>query len=167
MARANIQRNMSLTIDGIGYAGVVNEVTPPVITRVMEETRGGGMDGVLKEDLGQEAMQITLTIHGTKHELLKHLFGPGLGASIVLRTSNKQQGKGGTQIIYKVTGSFSSYDLGTLSMGSKNSTTITGEVEHYEIIEDGKEALFIDIENCIFRVWGEDWKEDERNHIGL
>ncbi|MFM9500773.1 phage major tail tube protein, partial [Streptomyces galilaeus] len=43
-------RAMNLFADGKGYAGVVEEVTPPKLTLKTEEFKAGGMDAPLELD---------------------------------------------------------------------------------------------------------------------
>lgn len=167
MAHPRIQRNMSLSIDGVGYAGIISEVTLPVVTRITEDQRAGGMDGTRKIDLGQEAMQATLVFDGTNHALLSHMNMLGLGATITLRSHNQAQGSAGVNVTYKLTAAWSVYDLGNLTMGAKNQTTITAEVSHFEIIDAGDEVLYIDVDNMVCRVGGVDQLEAARINIGL
>lgn len=47
---AKVLKNFSLFVDGRGYAGKAEEVTPPKLTIKTEEFRGGGMDAPIDID---------------------------------------------------------------------------------------------------------------------
>lgn len=162
-----ILQNMSLGIEGVGYAGIVKAVTPPVITRITEDHRAGGMDGTLRMDLGQEAMEMTLRFAGTDHELLKHIGLMRQGAPISLRTANQAEGGEVDSVVYKATGNWSAYDLGELTPGTANETTITAQLSHFEIIDAGEEVLFIDVPNMVCRIRGADMLKDQRDALGV
>ena len=46
-----ILKNFNLFVDGRGYAGRTEEVTPPKLTIKTEELRAGGMDAPISIDL--------------------------------------------------------------------------------------------------------------------
>ncbi len=73
MALPRKLKNMNLFNDGINYAGQVVEITLPKLSRKMEEYRGGGMNGPVQIDLGQEALELQWTVRPAKlHSLLSH-----------------------------------------------------------------------------------------------
>ena len=52
-----ILKNFNLFVDGRGYAGRAEEVTPPKLTIKTEELRAGGMDAPISIDLGMEKLE--------------------------------------------------------------------------------------------------------------
>ena len=54
---AKILKNFNLFVDGRGYAGKAEEVTPPKLTIKTEEFRGGGMDVPAAVDMGMEKLE--------------------------------------------------------------------------------------------------------------
>ena len=50
----DILKNMSLFVDGRGYAGNVDELNLPKLALKTEEFRGGGMDAPIEIDMGME-----------------------------------------------------------------------------------------------------------------
>jgi len=54
-------KNFALFVDGVSWAGEVPELTPPKLTRKMEEFRAGGMRTPVKVDLGTEALELEVT----------------------------------------------------------------------------------------------------------
>ena len=55
-----VLKNFTLSIDGIGQAGKLEEYTAPEITRITEDFRAGGMDIAVPVDMGMEPMEVTL-----------------------------------------------------------------------------------------------------------
>ena len=83
---AKVLKNFSLFVDGRGYAGKAEEVTPPKLTIKTEEFRGGGMDAPIDIDLGMEKMECQFTLVDFDAELMK-LFGlvDGNAVQVTLR----------------------------------------------------------------------------------
>ena len=54
---SKILKNFNLFVDGRGYAGRAEEVTPPKLTIKTEEIRNGGMDAPISVDLGMEKLE--------------------------------------------------------------------------------------------------------------
>ena len=57
-----VLKNMNLLVDGFGYAGKVTVLTPPKLSRKVEEFRAGGMDGSVELDMGLEKLEATFTL---------------------------------------------------------------------------------------------------------
>ncbi|WP_369674346.1 phage major tail tube protein, partial [Enterococcus faecium] len=71
-------RAMNLFADGKGYAGVVEEVTPPKLTLKTEEFKAGGMDAPLELDQGMEKLECNFTVASYEKELFAaYGLGPG------------------------------------------------------------------------------------------
>lgn len=63
MAVANkLLKNFAVFIDGKGYAGNIKEAQLPALTLVTEEFRAGGMDAGVKVEMGQEALDCSVTL---------------------------------------------------------------------------------------------------------
>jgi phage tail tube protein FII len=56
MAARDVLKNFNLFVDGRGYAGQVQDYTPPDLTAMTEDFRAGGMDGPIAIPLGIEAL---------------------------------------------------------------------------------------------------------------
>ena len=59
---ADVLKNMNLFVDGRGYAGVVDELTPPKLTMKTEEHRAGGMDAPVELDMGMEKLEASFSL---------------------------------------------------------------------------------------------------------
>ena len=64
MALPKKLKNFNLFQNGENFAGQVAEVTPPKLTRKMEAYRGGGMNGPIDIDQGQEGIVLEWTAGG-------------------------------------------------------------------------------------------------------
>ena len=53
-----IIKDAALSVEGVGYAGIIDNIEWPKITRKTEEYRAGGMFGPVDIDLGQEKMEL-------------------------------------------------------------------------------------------------------------
>ena len=58
MALPNTLKNFNAFLDGKSLMGIVEELKLPKLGRKMEDFRGGGMDGPVDIDLGQEKLEI-------------------------------------------------------------------------------------------------------------
>jgi P2 family phage contractile tail tube protein len=83
----DVLKNMSLFVDGRGYAGNIEELNLPKLTMKTEEFRAGGMDAPVEVDMGMEKLECDFTLTRFDKDLLK-LFGlaPGNTVSLTERT---------------------------------------------------------------------------------
>ncbi len=63
--------NLNLFIDGVNFAGIATQVTPPKLKIKAEDYRGGGMDSPIKMDLGLEALEANFSLSGMSVEALR------------------------------------------------------------------------------------------------
>ena len=169
MALPKDTKAWNVFIEGRGYAGEASEVTPPKLTRKMDDFRGGGMDGTVKIDLGQEAMQATIKIRGDSPELLRKLgitTHDGLG--LRLRRAIAGESGGQVQAVEEVwRGRFSEIDQGTYKSGDPNEKSYMVELSYYRHTVDGQVIIEIDVVNMICIVDGVDLLKAQRDAIGL
>ena len=64
-------RNFQLSVDGVGYAGRVTELTLPTLTIATEEYRAGGLDAPVEIDMGMEALTASFTLAEYDLDVLK------------------------------------------------------------------------------------------------
>ncbi|MGE4529535.1 MAG: phage major tail tube protein [Rhodospirillaceae bacterium] len=102
-------------IDGVGYAGLAEEIVLPKLTRQMEDYQAGGMLGPVKLDFGMDALTLEVTIAEYNPEILK-LWGnanaSGIGARF-LGSLVSQDGGGTDAVEISVRGRFEEIDPGT------------------------------------------------------
>ena len=63
--------NLNLFIDGVNFAGIATQVTPPKLKIKAEDYRGGGMDAPIKIDLGLEALEANFALSGISVDQLR------------------------------------------------------------------------------------------------
>ena len=71
-----IIKDAILTVEGRGYAGIIDNIEWPKITRKTDEYRAGGMFGPVDIDLGQEKMELAFEAKrtdGGNDRPLRHL----------------------------------------------------------------------------------------------
>ena len=159
---------MNLFVDGKGFAGVVEEVTPPKITIKTEEFRGGGMDVPLELDQGMEKLECNFTVTHYDKDLFK-AYGlvPGQMINVTLRGALEADGEV-TEVVMALTGSWKELDFGTWKAGEKAALKVAVALKKYELKINGEEKLFIDIQNMVRRIDGSiDPLEAVRAAIGL
>ncbi len=84
----DILKNMSLFVDGRGYAGNVEEIQLPKLTLKTEEFRNGGIDAPIEVDMGMEKLECEFTLTKFDKEVLR-FFGlaPGNSKLLTMRGS--------------------------------------------------------------------------------
>ena len=169
MALPRKLKNMNLFNDGVSYAGQVEEVVPPVLTRIMEEWRAGGMNAPIKTDHGMEALSREWPCGGLMREPL-HQFGITRHDGVLLRFAGAYQRDDTGEVDaveITVRGRHSAIDQGTAKPGDNSQFKVTTEVSYYKMTINGIEVIEIDIMNMIERIDGVDRLADQRRAIGL
>jgi P2 family phage contractile tail tube protein len=170
MALPRDTKNWNVYVEGRGYMGEASEVTPPKLARKMDEFRGGGMDGAIKIDMGQEAMQGTLKIRGESPELVRKwgvTSHDGVGIRL-RRAVASDTGGSQVQAVEEVwRGRFSEIDQGSYKSGEPNEKSYTVELSYYKLTIDGQVITEIDTLNMICIVDGVDVLAKQRQAIGL
>lgn len=169
MALPNSLKNYNVFADGISYMGVVEEVKLPKLSRKMEAFRGGGMDGEVDIDLGQEKLEIEQTLGGFMVEVYKS-FGVTKASGVLLRFAGAYQrdDTGTVQAVEVVVrGRHAEIDPGSAKGGDKNTTTVKSTLTYYKLTVDGQDIIEIDIPGFLFKVNGVDMLAEQRKAIGL
>jgi len=169
MALPRKLKNMNLFNDGLSYAGQVAEVTLPVLERKMEDWRGGGMDGPVKTDHGQEALSMEWTCGGLMDDVLRQ-YGITTHDGVQLRFAGAYQrdDSGEVDAVEVVArGRHSKIDPGNAKAGENTEFKVTSELSYYKLTLNGEDVIEIDLINMIAIVNGEDRLADQRKAIGL
>lgn len=163
-----VLKNMSLFVDGRGYAGRAEEVVLPKLTIKTEEWRGGGMDAPVKLDMGMEALDMEFTLSEFDRDVLK-LFGFARGAAVPLSARGALSGNAGevTPVLVQARGRIVEIDPGTWKAGEKAQTKVSINLSYYKLTIGGEEIVEIDVENMIRRIGGVDQLAGIREALGL
>ncbi len=169
MALPRKLKNMNLFNDGISYAGQIEEVVPPVLTRIMEDWRAGGMNAPVKTDHGMEALSMEWTCGGLMEEPLRQ-FGITKHDGVLLRFAGAyQRDDTGEVDAVEITcrGRHSSLDMGTAKPGDNSQFKVTSELSYYKMTINGNDVIEIDIINMVEKVDGVDRLADQRRALGI
>ena len=164
----DILRNFSLFVDGRGYAGRVDEVSPPKLALKTEEYRAGGMDAPVELDMGMEKLECGFSASGIDAELLK-LWGVGPGAPTSLTFRGAVQSEDGSvrSVVVQICGRIRELDWGAWKPGEKAPLKATVACRYYKLRVAGETIHEIDVENMVRIVAGVDQLAGQRAALGI
>lgn len=169
MALPNILKNFNLYNEGKSFMGVVETIKLPKLARKFEEFRGGGMDGPVSVDLGQEKLEMEFDCGGFVVEFFQQ-YGNAKASGVMLRFAGAYQrdDTGDVQAVeIVVRGRHQEVDGGDAKVGDKSKTVVKSALTYYKLTVDGKEIVEIDLLGFTFKVEGKDMYEAQRKAIGL
>ena len=163
-------KNFSVFVDGRGYAGKVDEITLPKLTKKMEEHRGGGMNAPVEIDMGMEKLEAELTFSEYNEDLFK-LWGLVDNAGVNIRAKGAleadDENKQVTPIEVVFRGRWREFDKGGWKAGDNTSLKVSVAVSYYKYSSDGAELIEIDVPNMIERIGGVDRLQKQRDALGV
>ena len=164
-----VLKDFTLFVDGLGYAGLVEEVTLPKLTRQMEDHQAGGMLGPVKLDLGMDAMTLECTIAEFNPEILK-LWGNANASGINARflgAITSQDGGGTDAIEISVRGRFEEIDPGTAKKKETGKLKIKMPLTYYRYSHNGVVLIEIDLISGKESVGGTDLSAAVMKALGI
>ena len=169
MALPNSLKNFNIFNDAQSYMGVAEEIKLPKLSRKLEDFRGGGMDGPVGIDLGQEKLEMEVNCGGFVDQVFKQ-YGITKAAGTMLRFAGAYQrdDTGDVKAVEIVTrGRVQEIDPGTAKLGDKTGFNFKLSLTYFKLMIDNEEVLEIDLLAFIFKVDGTDQFEAQRKAIGL
>lgn len=168
MALPKKLRDFNLFGDGNNWQGQIAELSLPTLARVVEDYRGGGMDGAVELDMGQEKIEFEWTAGGLISEIFD-AYGASRIDATMLRFAGAyfSETDATTTVEIVVRGRHREIDMGTAKNGESNEIKVITSCSYYKLIIDGEEVLEIDLPGYVFKVRGEDRLADRRAAIGL
>lgn len=169
MALPKKLKNMNLFVDGENYRGQVATVTLPTLTRTFEDYRGGGMDGPVKVDMGQEAIELEWGCGGFMREVLRQ-YGVTSVTGVLLRFAGAYQNdESGSvdSVEVVVKGRHEEIEAGEAKPGEDTEFSVKTACAYYKLSVNGTVEIEIDLLNMIFVVGGVDRLAEQRRAIGL
>lgn len=162
-----ILKNFNLFVDGRGYAGRVDEVTPPKLTIKTEEFRAGGMDAPIEIDMGMEKIELGFTLAEFDPDVLVQ-FGivTGQGVQITLRSALADNSST-TPMIIKAQGKYKEIDFGNFKAGDKGSMKCNVSCDYYSLQIGEKTIVEIDVNNMTRVIDGVDQMSETRDALGI
>lgn len=164
----DILRNLNLFVDGRGYAGRVDELTPPKLAVKTEEHRAGGMDAPVEIDMGLEKLECAFATSGIDPDVLK-LWGVNAGTQVPLTFRGALQAEDGKvkALVIHARGQVRELDFGSWKPGEKAPLKATLACRYYKLELDGQTLHEVDAENMIRIVDGVDQLAAMRQALGL
>lgn len=162
-------KNLNLFGDGESFLGQVASVKLPVLTRAMEEYRGGGMNGPVKIDMGQNSLELESKFGGMMRSILRQ-YGVTRHDGVQLRFAGSYQrdDTGAVDAVEVVVrGRHEEIDMGDAKPGDDTEFTVKTACSYYKLSINGVTEIEIDLVNMIEVVGGVDRLADQRRSIGL
>jgi len=169
MALPRKLKNFNLFNDGVSFVGVASEIVLPKLTRKMEETRNGGMNGPVDADLGMEKLEAEHSYGGIVREVFNQ-FGISRADGVLLRFAGAYQrdDTGDVDAVEVVMrGRHTEIDGGTSKAGDDTAFKVKSTLSYYKLTINGETVIEIDVLNMVEMVNGEDRLAQQRSAIGV
>jgi len=162
-----VLKNFNLFVDGRGYAGKCDEITPPKLTLKVDEHRAGGMDVPVELDMGMEKLNMEATLAEYVAEVIS-LFGLTTSGVKALTLRGALEGdEGVVPVVINIRATVKEIDLGTWKAGEKAAKKLQFACRYFKYTQDGTELVEIDVENMIRKINGVDQLEAQRKALGI
>ena len=168
MAMPRKLKNLNLFNDGDTYIGQVGEVTPPKLARKLESWRGGGMDGGIKADLGQEDLEMEVSCGGFMRDAFGQ-YGIALHNGVMLRYAGAYQrdDTGAVDAVeIVVRGRHEEIEAGKAKAGDDTEFKFKTVCSYFQLSVNGVPLVVIDIPNFVEFIDGVDRLREQRQAIG-
>ena len=159
---------MNLFVDGRGFAGDIEELTPPKLSIKNEEFRGGGMDAPVEIPMGMEKLEASFTLKNYSKDVL-NLFGlaPGNNVPLTMRGALESSDGSVKPLVITLRGRIRELDDGSWKSGESATLKVAMSVDYYKRTLDGDDVHEIDIDNMIRKINGVDQLEAQRSALGM
>jgi P2 family phage contractile tail tube protein len=169
MALPNTLKNYLTFIDGDNYAGEVEEIALPKLTRKTEEYRGAGMGGVIELDQGMNVLTMDSTFGGFMKDVFNK-FGALQHDATQIRYTGAYRREGDTRhdtVEIVMRGRHKEIDMGNAKAGERGSFKVTTTLSYYKLSVNGAVLYEIDVVNMIEKNGGGDLMQDLKRALGL
>lgn len=168
MAARDVLKNLNLFVDGRGYAGQIQNYSPPDLTLTTEDFRGGGMDSAVAIEMGQEPLETSFSLIAYDADVLA-LWGVAEGSSVQFTVRGALESFDGTvkPVVHNMQGKITSLSRGEWTPGSPAPLSVTLRLTYYKETHNGSDLHEIDVENMVRIVNGEDRLAAQREALGL
>ena len=169
MALPKKLKNMNLFYQGASFLGQVASVTIPTLARTMEDYRGGGMDGSVKIDMGQEPLELEWSCGGFMEQVLND-YGVTTVNGVMIRFNGAyaNEATGAVHAVEMVVqGRHEEIEPGEAKPGEDTEFNVKTNCSYYKLSVDGKDKIEIDLLNFVFIVNGIDRLAEQRKALGL
>ncbi|MBZ5876004.1 phage major tail tube protein [Chromohalobacter israelensis] len=170
MALPKILKDFNLFGDGNNWQGLISSLTLPELARRMIEYEGGGMEGPIEVDMGNEVMTMTWTPGGLLVDGVYDTWGSPIHDAAQLRfTGSYESDEDGTTtpVEIVVRGRHKTIGGAEASKGDNSTAEITTTISYYKLVVDGETVIERDVPGMVFIVRGEDRMAERRAALGL
>lgn len=164
-----ILKDFNLFGDGHNWQGQVTSITLPELARRMVEYEGGGMDGPVEVDMGNELITMEWTPGGLLPELFDSFGSPIHDGAMLRFTGSYESDEDGEVVAVEIVvrGRHKTIGMGEISKGEANTKSVTTTCTYYKLSIDGAEKIEIDIPGYVFKVNGTDRLAERRRALGI
>lgn len=168
MAARDVLKNINLFVDGRGYGGQVQEVTPPKLALKTEDFMAGGMVAPVELTMALEKLEASASLIAYDADVLS-LFGVVEGANISFSIRGTLESFDGTvkPVLHAMTGKIKTLDSGTQKAGELAPLKIEMALTYYRLEVNNVALQEIDVENMIFMANGVDLLAQQRAALGI
>ncbi|QEM80207.1 phage major tail tube protein [Halomonas binhaiensis] len=169
MALPRILKDYNLFGDGHNWQGLIPTLTLPELTRRMVEYEGGGMDGPVEIDLGQENIEFEWSPGGLLPEIFGS-YGSPIHDTAMLRFVGSYESDEDGEVVpveIVVRGRHKTIGMGEASKGDANTQSVTTTCSYYKLTINGQVKIEIDKPGYVFIVDGTDRLAERRQALGL
>lgn len=168
MAARDILKNFSLFVDGRGYAGQIDQYSPPDLSLTVEDFRAGGMDAPIALDMGQEGMETSFVLAAYDADVLR-LWGVRQGGAVAMTARGALESYDGTvrPVVHRMRGTITSLQRGDWQPGTKAQLTVTARLDYYAEEIAGETVTEIDVINMVRVIGTVDQLAAQRAALGI
>lgn len=168
MSARDVLKNFHLLVDGRGYAGQVDEYTPPVLNIQTEDYRGGGMDAPVAISMGMEKLETSFALIAYDKDVLA-LWGVAQGSEVPMTVRGALESHSGTvtPVVHTMRGKIRSIDSGTWQAGQKPQLKFTLDLTYYKLEHNGQVVHEIDVVNMVRTINGIDVLAEIRGALAI
>ena len=167
MSGQRSRKLLAATVNGHPLLAEIDELTPPEVKKVMEETRGGKFisDEIM---VGIEKLGYELKLVGATAGLLS-AYGLKQGEICQVDVKASEQDKDGNKfaIHYSLSGEIINVKDETVKMGSKPGVTLSGSLTAYKKTENGTILYDINTKTQVINLGQGDIMADHRRNVGI
>lgn len=158
MALLRVFKDMNLFDENGHFRGNAKSVTPPKLTRKLEDYRAAGMDRPVKIDMGAEALEMEFVLAGPELSILRQYALPGIAGTFLRFVGAWQKEATSDVDVCEMTvrGRYEEMDFGELKVGDAGEFKCKFAPVYLRIEWNGEEAIEIDVLNGVLRVFGVD-----------
>lgn len=144
-------------------------ITPPKLTRKMEEYRGGGMNRPVKIDMGGEPLEMEATYGGPMRAVLLQYGMLNVGGVYQRFAGSFENDETGDvdQIEIITRGRHEEIDMGEWKPGDDSEFKVKSQLSYYKLTLNGVVLIEIDVLGMVEMVGGVDRMAPHRQALGL